>query len=134
MVADPALEWRGAFANDELNVLHAECFEHAVLGDDWWAQVNRFSLGWVCLRQAGRLIGFVNVAWDGGVHAFLLDTAVTPALQRQGHATRLVREAVAQARTAGCEWLHADFDPHLRGFYRDACGFTPTEAGLVRLR
>ena len=134
MVADPVLEWRGAFANGELNALHAECFEHAVLDDDWWAQVNRFSLGWVCLHQAGRLIGFVNVAWDGGVHAFLLDTAVTPSLQRQGHATRLVREAIAQARAAGCEWLHVDFDPHLRGFYRDACGFTPTEAGLVRLR
>ena len=133
-MADPTLEWRGAFANAELNALHAECFEHAVLDDDWWAQVNRFSLGWVCLRLEGRLAGFVNVAWDGGVHAFLLDTAVTPALQRQGHATRLVREAIAQARAAGCEWLHVDFDPHLRGFYRDACGFTPTEAGLVRLR
>jgi GNAT superfamily N-acetyltransferase len=105
-----------------------------VLDDDWWGQVNRFSLGWVCLRQSGRLAGFVNVAWDGGVHAFLLDTAVTPSLQRQGHATRLVAEAVAQARAAGCEWLHVDFEPHLRGFYLDACGFRPTEAGLVRLR
>ena len=133
-MADPTLEWRGAFANAELNALHAECFEHAVLDDDWWAQVNRFSLGWVCLRLEGRLAGFVNVAWDGGVHAFLLDTAVTPSLQRQGHATRLVAEAIAQARAAGCEWLHVDFDPHLRGFYLDACGFAPTEAGLVRLR
>jgi GNAT superfamily N-acetyltransferase len=134
-VTEPTtLEWRGAFGNDELNALHAECFEHRVLDDDWWGQLNRFSLGWVCLRQAGRLAGFVNVAWDGGVHAFLLDTAVTPSLQRQGHATRLVAEAVAQARAAGCEWLHVDFDPHLRGFYLDACGFQPTEAGLVRLR
>ncbi|MBW8724292.1 MAG: GNAT family N-acetyltransferase [Inquilinus limosus] len=134
MTEPTTLEWRGAFGNDELNALHAECFEHPVLDDDWWGQVNRFSLGWVCLRQAGRLAGFVNVAWDGGVHAFLLDTAVTPSLQRQGHATRLVAEAVAQARVAGCEWLHVDFDPHLRGFYLDACGFQPTEAGLVRLR
>jgi GNAT superfamily N-acetyltransferase len=133
-VAEPAPEWRGAFGNDELNALHAECFGHPVLGDDWWGQVNRFSLGWVCLRQERRLVGFVNVAWDGGVHAFLLDTAVTPSLQRRGHATRLVAEAAAQARAAGCEWLHVDFDPHLRGFYLDACGFQPTEAGLVRLR
>ena len=133
-MAGPAPEWRGAFGNDELNALHAECFGHPALDADWWGQVSRFSLGWVCLRRAGRLVGFVNVAWDGGVHAFLLDTAVTPALQRQGHATRLVAEAVAQARAAGCEWLHVDFDPHLRGFYLDACGFQPTEAGLVRLR
>ncbi|KGM31290.1 GNAT family N-acetyltransferase [Inquilinus limosus] len=134
MAAGPVLEWRGAFGNDELNALHAECFGHPVLGDDWWGQLNRFSLGWVCLRLDGRLAGFVNVAWDGGVHAFLLDTAVTPSLQRQGHATRLVREAVARARAAGCEWLHVDFDPELRGFYLDACGFRPTEAGLVQLR
>lgn len=133
-VTEPTVEWRGAFGNEELNALHAECFEHPALGDDWWGQVNRFSLGWACLRQAGRLVGFVNVAWDGGVHAFLLDTAVTAPLRRRGHATRLVREAVAQARAAGCEWLHVDFDPHLRGFYLDACGFEPTEAGLVRLR
>jgi hypothetical protein len=40
-------EWRGAFRNDELNVLQAEGFDHAVLDDDWWTQVNRHSLGWV---------------------------------------------------------------------------------------
>jgi hypothetical protein len=37
------------------------------------------------------------------------------------------------ARTAGCEWLHVDFDDDLRPFYFDACGFTPTNAGLIRL-
>ena len=25
-----------------------------------------------------QLVGFVNVAWDGGIHAFLLDTTVHP--------------------------------------------------------
>lgn len=34
-------------------------------------------MGWVCGRQSGRLVGFVNVAWDGAVHAFILDTLVT---------------------------------------------------------
>jgi tetratricopeptide (TPR) repeat protein len=38
------------------------------------------------------------------------------------------------ARDAGCEWLHADFDPHLRPFYFDACGFAPTDAGLIALQ
>ena len=41
--------------------------------------------------------------------------------------------AIEHARAAGCEWLHVDFDEHLKGFYFDACGFTPTDAGLVRL-
>jgi hypothetical protein len=31
------------------------------------------------------------------------------------------------------EWLHVDFEDHLRGFYFDACGFTPTNAGLIEL-
>lgn len=127
-------EWRGRFDNAEVNALHAECFEHRLFEDDWWAQVNRYSLGWVCLRQKARLIGFVNVAWDGGVHAFVLDTMVTPGRQRQGLARTLIEEAVARSRAAGCEWLHVDFDPHLRPFYFDACGFTPTDAGLIALK
>ena len=78
-------------------------------------------------------MGFVNVAWDGGVHAFLLDTVVAARARRRGVGTRLVAAAVAGARAAGCEWLHVDFDDRLRGFYLDACGFRPTPAGLIVL-
>lgn len=132
---DPlTVEWRGAFGNDEVNALHAEAFGHAVLADDWWGQVGRHSLGWVCLRRAETLIGFVNVAWDGGVHAFLLDTMVARAEQRQGHAARMVALAVERAKASGCEWLHVDFEPNLRSFYIDACGFRPTDAGLIALK
>lgn len=128
------LEWRGAFTNDELNALHAEGFGHRLLHDDWLAQVQRHSLGWVCVRQSGRLAGFVNVAWDGGVHAFVLDTVVAEPLRRKGIARAMVAEAVRQAKAQGCEWLHVDFDPHLRDFYFDACGFRPTDAGVIQLR
>jgi hypothetical protein len=40
---------------------------------------------------------------------------------------------VRQARDAGCEWMHVDFDDRLRPFYLDACGFAPTTAGLIAL-
>jgi GNAT superfamily N-acetyltransferase len=128
-------EWRGAFDNAELNALHAEGFEHRVLEDDWWAQVNRHSLGWVCAREPGTssLVGFVNVAWDGAIHAFILDTLVTGRVRRQGVGAELVAVAVREARAAGCEWMHVDFDDHLRPFYFDACGFVPTNAGLIQL-
>jgi GNAT superfamily N-acetyltransferase len=130
----PTYEWRGAFTNDEVNALHAECFDHRVLADeDWRGQVRRWSLGWVTARDGGDLVGFVNVPWDGGVHAFVLDTMVPARARRHGIATSLVRMATEQARAAGCEWLHVDFDPELRGFYLEACGFTPTEAGLIAL-
>jgi ribosomal protein S18 acetylase RimI-like enzyme len=131
---DVHYEWRGSFVNRELNELHAQAFEHAVLEDDWRGQVERHSLGWVCAREGGALVGFVNVAWDGGVHAFLLDTAVAEGATRRGVGTELVRVAVEHSRASGCEWLHVDFDDHLRAFYFDACGFEPTNAGLIALR
>ncbi|MCA0294569.1 MAG: GNAT family N-acetyltransferase [Actinobacteria bacterium] len=128
-----SLAWRGAFANDEVNRLHAEAFGHRLLDDDWNAQLERFSLGWVTARDGDTLVGFVNVAWDGGVHAFLLDTIVAASHARQGIATQLVRLAAEEAERSPCEWLHVDFEEHLRGFYLDACGFTPTSAGLIPL-
>jgi len=45
-----------------------------------------------------------------------------------------VAEAVTATLEAGCEWLHVDFDDDLRRFYFDACGFSPTDAGLIALR
>ncbi len=81
----------------------------------------------------GALIGFVNVAWDGGDHAFLLDTKVRPDHQRRGIGTELARFAARHAQEVGCEWLHVDFDDPLGAFYYDACGFVPTPAGLIHL-
>jgi GNAT superfamily N-acetyltransferase len=126
-------EWRGAFDNPEINVLHAEAFDHRVLEDDWKGQVAEHSLGWVCARNGDELVGFVNVPWDGAIHAFIIDTMVASGVGRRGIGTRLVEVAVAEARAAGCEWLHVDFDDHLRSFYFDACGFEPTNAGLIAL-
>jgi len=92
-------------------------------------------LGWVCARRYGELAGFVNVAWDGGVHAFVLDTVVAASARRAGIGTELVARAARGAGAAGCEWLHVDFEDHLRGFYFDfdACGFQATNAGLIQL-
>ena len=135
MTDGPTYEWRGEFTSAELNELHAEGFEHERLDYDWRAQVERHSLGWVCAREQadGPLVGFVNVAWDGGSHAFVLDTLVPGAQRRCGIGRRLVAVAAAEVRAAGCEWLHVDFEDHLRPFYFDACGFVPTNAGLVDL-
>jgi len=101
----------------------------------WWDQIRPHSLGWVTARtEEGTLVGFVNVVGDGGVHAFLLDTKTHGSFQRRGVGTRVVGLAARQAREAGCEWLHVDFEPELRAFYFDACGFEPTDAGLIKLR
>lgn len=127
------IEWRGDFDNQELNALHAEAFAHPILEVDWTSQVRAHSLGWVIARDAGELVGFVNMAWDGAIHAFILDTIVGTRRRRQGVGTRLIAVAAAEARLAGCEWLHVDFDEELRPFYLDACGFKITPAGLMAL-
>jgi ribosomal protein S18 acetylase RimI-like enzyme len=126
-------EWRNDFVNAEINALHAECFDHRVLDDDWVTQVRTHSLGWVCARDGDDLVGFVNIAWDGAVHAFILDTMVAEAVRRRGVGKALVAVATTEARAAGCEWLHVDFEDHLRSFYFEACGFSPTNAGLISL-
>ena len=99
----------------------------------WTAQVERHSLGWVCARADGELVGFVNVPWDGQAHAFILDTLVDPHVRRQGIGTRMIAIAAAEARAAGCRWLHADFEDELAAFYLDSCGFDATSAGLIAL-
>jgi GNAT superfamily N-acetyltransferase len=88
----------------------------------------------VCAVQDGELVGFVNVPWDGAVHAFIIDTLVAASARRRGVGTRLIEVAAENARAAGCEWLHVDFDDELRPFYFGGCGFKPTNAGLIALR
>jgi GNAT superfamily N-acetyltransferase len=129
-------EWRGSFDNVELNELHAEAFETRVFDEtewNWADQVHRYSLGWVVARDEDCLIGFVNVPWDGLVHAWLQDEMVAKRARHQGVGSALVAMAIDHARQAGCEWLHVDFEGHLRPFYLDACGFRPTDAGLIAL-
>ena len=130
---DIRFAWRGDFSNQALDALHAEAFEHAVGDDDWRAQVERHSLGWVTARDPAGLVGFVNVPWDGGVHAWIQDTLVARRRRHEGIGRRLVEIATDQARAAGCEWLHVDFDEGLGAFYFEACEFRPTPAGLIAL-
>jgi GNAT superfamily N-acetyltransferase len=128
--------WRGDVTSAELNALHAEAFDTRVFGDDEWdwsAQLAGHSLGWVVARDGDTLVGFVNVVSDGLVHAWIQDTMVAAAARRRGIATQLVTRAVDESRAAGCEWLHVDFEDHLRPFYLEACGFEPTNAGLIHL-
>ena len=133
-------DWQGAVPSDEVNALHAEAFETRFFTTqewDWAALLRRHSLGWVTARdeqRGGLLVGFVNVPWDGLVHAWIQDTMVAALAGREGIATRLVEIARDAARHAGCEWLHVDFEDHLRPFYFGACGFTPTTAGLIALQ
>jgi GNAT superfamily N-acetyltransferase len=116
--------------NEELNALFAAAWQDHTARD--FAPLLARSLAYVCAYAGDSLIGFVNLAWDGGIHAFVLDTTVHPAQGRQGIGRRLVAVAAAEARRRGIHWLHVDYEPHLESFYR-GCGFQPTAAGVMRL-
>jgi GNAT superfamily N-acetyltransferase len=119
-----------AVTNEELNTLFAAAWP----GERWadFQPMLAHSLAYICAYDGATLVGFVNLAWDGGIHAFLLDTTVHADWQRRGIGRALAREAVTVAAARGMEWLHVDYEPHLDGFYR-GCGFQPTLAGLIRL-
>lgn len=119
-------------ADGELTALFAAAWPDGGDKGDYRSVLAR-SLTYVCAYAGERLVGFVNVAWDGGGHALLLDTTVHPAFRRRGIGTSLVRRAAETARDRGAEWLHVDYEPHLESFHRQ-CGFKPTRAGLLALQ
>ena len=132
MFTDIRFSWRGDATDRELVELTESSGGIPEAG--WWDRIRPHSLGWVVARDRdSALIGFVNVAWDGGDHAFLIDTRVRPDHRRRGIGTELVRIAAGHAADAGCEWLEVDFEDDLAAFYFDACGFEPTLAGLIHL-
>jgi ribosomal protein S18 acetylase RimI-like enzyme len=113
---DVRFAWRGEVTDDELVALTRSHGGRPEAG--WWNRIRPQSLGWVTARHAdGSLVGFVNVAWDGGDHAFLIDTKVRPDHQRRGIGTELVRIAARHAQEAGCEWMEVDFDQSFAPFY-----------------
>jgi GNAT superfamily N-acetyltransferase len=130
MIGSVVLAVRPPLTDAELNTLFAAAWpDHR---QAMFSPVLQRSLTWITARSGDRLVGFVNVATDGGAHAFVLDTTVHPDWRRDGIGRRLVGAAIDQARASGITWLHVDYEPHLDGFYR-GCGFRPTAAGLLHL-
>ena len=118
-------------SQDDLNRLWLEAWGSHEPND--FSGILARSLAHITAYEDDQLVGFVNVAWDGGIHAFILDTCVTPRMRRKGIATGMVIEATNVARERGAKWLHVDFEPQLASFYQ-SCGFRRSEAGLIKLK
>jgi len=123
-------------SNEAMNQLFSKVWDDHTDRD--FQSMFHYSLGWIAAFSRNdssqeQLVGFINVAWDGGMHAFLLDTAVHSDYRRQGIGTQLVNHAIALTKERNVVWLHVDYEPHLETFYKD-CGFRHTEAGLINLR
>lgn len=116
--------------DDELSALHHLAFHpddppDAAGVQPWAGRLTGHSLTWVGAFRSGELVGFAHAVWDGGTHAFVLDTVVHPAVRRRGIGRDLVRAVTAAAFAAGCEWVHVD---------RTTPGSTRTPAASARLR
>jgi hypothetical protein len=119
-------------ANGDLNALFADAWpNHAPR--DLLASSGAVVLA-TCVHLAdGVLVGFVNVAWDGGVACLLARPHGTPRFpEARRRRPQLVCHAVELARSKGVEWLHVDYEARLTEFFRK-CGFRTTEAGLMNL-
>lgn len=88
------------------------------------------ALAYACAYAGDELIGFVRLAWDGGVHAFLLEPTVRPDYRRRGIGRALVERALSHIRAHGISIVHVDYLPDKRGFY-EACGFRTGLGGIL---
>lgn len=94
---DVVLGWRQPVSDDEVVDLTRSHGGNPEPG--WWDRIRDHSLGWVTARSDdGLLVAFVNVAWDGADHAFLIDTKTRPTHQRYGLGTAVVKRAVEESR------------------------------------
>ena len=76
-------------------------------GSDWQGPLPdwRISLAHLGAYEGDRLVGYLNIATDGGGHAFLLDPTVHPDVRRKGLGTQLVSArspSRENAAAAGC--------------------------------
>ena len=92
---------KSPLTNEALNALFAASWPEHRLRD--FQPILSRSLVFISAFQAEQLAGFVNMAWDGSVHAFLLDTTVHTDVRKQGVGSELVRNAVETAREHGIE-------------------------------
>jgi GNAT superfamily N-acetyltransferase len=130
---DLKLRVRGDIDDLALTDLHAHAFGNEPgPAQPWSDRLERHSVSWITAFDDSVMIGFAHACWDGGSHAFLLDTVVHPAYQRRGIGQMLVAALIRQVAAAGCEWLHVDYESHLDGFYK-SCGFRATAAGVLAL-
>lgn len=121
---------RPPITNVELNALFQSAWPQHVERD--FQLVLDRALTYIGAFDGQKLIGFANLAWDGGLHGFVLDPTVHPGYRRRGIGRALIYGLARVARASRLQWLHVDYEAHLEPFYR-AVGFRASAAGVLRL-
>lgn len=121
-----------------LYALDRLCFQERAWSFEAWWEVASWP-GWTCLvqRQGKKLIAaMVLLLWPPV--AQISSIAVHPAHQGRGLGSRMLAEAIARARRAGCRWVALEVDresPAVRLYRRFGFGVVRrfTEDGIPRL-
>jgi len=114
----------------EINALMELCWNDHNESD--YQPILERNLAHVVARDNQNLIGFCNLAWDGGRHATVFDLCVHPDYRHQGIALKMLEWAPKIAQDHGIKYLHVDFDSALEELYKKA-GFEIISAGIVYL-
>ncbi|MBT2551393.1 GNAT family N-acetyltransferase [Arthrobacter sp. ISL-65] len=97
----PKLVVRFNVDDASLSQLHADAFGAPSRMTPWRERLELHSVSWVGAFEGEQLVGFVHAVWDGGSHAFLLDTAVAPGYQSQGIGTAIVKSLIEDIAKRG---------------------------------
>ena len=104
------IQLNGDVTSDEINNL----MDLVIPGRDHdnFTETLKRSLGYVVVRdKTGTLIGYCNLAWDGGRHATIFDLNVHPDHRNQDFVFSMLQKLVEGARnTPDLRYLHADFN------------------------
>jgi len=116
--------------SDEINSLMSLCWnDHENVN---YQSILDKSLAYITVREDSKLIGFYNLAWDGGRHATVFDLNVHPDYRHQGIALKMLELAPIIAKKNNIKFLHVDFDLKLEKLYKKA-GFEIISAGIIKL-
>lgn len=103
MLFGMAIDFRVRFDVDDvqLSQLHHDAFGGNYELVPWGSRLHRHSKSWVGAFHGTVLCGFVNAAWDGGKHAFLLDTAVATEWRSIRHSCLTLEDSFHRGYAAG---------------------------------
>lgn len=98
-----------------------------------YEQVLGRSFAWVMVYRDGKLLGFANVAWDGGPNFFLLDVSIDPSSADEDKIfTDMIEAAVQRCRKEGGS-MRVDAPEELLKSYFQPLGFKPVSAAVINL-
>lgn len=106
MKQDVGVQVRFTVDDEAVTDVHRLAFGSSVTAvHPWVHQLEHHSLAWVGAFAGSTLVGFANVCWDGGSHAFVLDSAVRSDHQRHEIGRGPVLTAPTDAGLLDLTWI-----------------------------